>query len=76
MMTVVTVATVYQALLVVFLLLLSKGWKIARQSLYRADVSNYIIMMGSVYLCYSAFYVSISIKSMLFFIGVSQLLRN
>lgn len=71
MMMIVTTATVYQAILVTFLLLLSKGWKIARQSIRRNDISNFTILMGAVYLCYSAFYVSLSIPAMYFFLNVS-----
>jgi hypothetical protein len=76
MMMIVTMATVYQAILVTFLLLLSKGWKIARQSIRRNDISNFTITMGSVYLCYSAFYVSLSIPAMYFFLNVRILLIN
>ena len=74
MMIIVTIATVYQAFLVTFLLLLSKGWKIARQTLKRSDLSNFMILMGVVYLCYSAYYVTLSIPFMLFFLNVSSVL--
>ena len=68
-MSVVTTETMYQALLVIFILLMSKGWKIVRQSLNRRDVSNYTIAMSSCYLLYSAYYVTISIQSMLFILN-------
>ena len=69
-MLIVTMATMYQAILITFLLLLSKGWKIARQSLRRSDISNFTIIMGAIYLVYSAYYVTLTIPAMLFFLNV------
>jgi len=52
------------------LLLLSKGWSIARSSLARQDLSTITLMMGAIYLVYSAFYVSINIEGMKLFISI------
>lgn len=70
LMLIVTMATMYQAILITFLLLLSKGWKIARQSLRRSDISNFTIIMGAIYLVYSAYYVTLTIPAMFFFLNV------
>ena len=71
MMVLVTVSTVFQTVFIAFFLLLSKGWKIARQSLSRGDLSSFTLLMGAVYLTYSAYYVSLSIPNMKLFVGVS-----
>ena len=70
-MVLVTVSTVFQTVFIAFFLLLSKGWKIARQSLSRGDLSSFTLLMGAVYLTYSAYYVSLSIPNMKLFVGVS-----
>ena len=69
-MALVTLSTVYQTIFISLLLLLSKGWSIARSSLSRQDLSTITLMMGAIYLVYSAFYVSINIEGMKLFISV------
>lgn len=71
MMALVTVSTMYQTILIAYILMMSKGWKIVRHSLPRGDLSTFTLLMGSVYMTYSAYYVSINISSMKMFIGVS-----
>ena len=68
-MGMVTASTLFQTILIIFLLLLSKGWKIARQTIQRPDLSNFTMMMGCSYLLYSAYYVSYNVASLRFFIG-------
>jgi len=43
---------------------MSKGWTIARNTLSRNDLSSITLLMGAVYLTYSAYYVSINISGM------------
>lgn len=69
-MSLVTLSTLYQTIFISLLLLLSKGWFIARSSLSRQDISTITLMMGAIYLVYSAFYVSINIEGMKLFISV------
>jgi hypothetical protein len=52
------------------MLLISKGWNVARSSLTRNDLSSITLLMGAVYLTYSAYYVSINIQGMKLLIGV------
>jgi hypothetical protein len=52
-----------------FILILSKGWKVARQRLQRADISNFTMMMGACYMLYSAYYISYNVSTLRFFIG-------
>lgn len=70
MMGLFTVSTIHQTVFIAFLLLLSKGWKIARQHLTRGDMSTFTLLMGAVYLTYSAYYVSVNIPGMRLFVGV------
>ena len=69
-MALVTLSTIYQTIFISLILLLSKGWSIARSSLARQDLSTITLMMGAIYLVYSAFYVSINIEGMKLFISV------
>ena len=69
-MALVTLSTIYQTIFISIILLLSKGWSIARSSLARHDLSTITLMMGAIYLVYSAFYVSINIEGMKLFISV------
>ena len=69
MMALVTTSTLYQTMLVTFILLLSRGWKVARQTVYRPDLSNITMMMGCVYLLYSAYYISFNVQTLRLFIG-------
>jgi hypothetical protein len=71
MMAIVTISTIYQTVFISLILLLSKGWMVARTSLSRNDLSTITLLMGAVYLTYSAYYVSINIQGMKLFIGVS-----
>lgn len=53
--------------------MISKGWNVARNNLSRNDLSCITLMIGAVYLTYSAYYVSINISGMKLFIGVTIL---
>jgi len=70
LMALVTLSTIYQTIFISLILLLSKGWSIARNTLSRQDLSTITLMMGAIYLVYSAFYVSINIDGMKLFISV------
>jgi len=70
LMALVTLSTVHQTIFISILLLLSKGYQIARSSLARQDLSTITLMMGAIYLVYSAFYVSINIEGMKLFISI------
>lgn len=70
-MALVTISTIYQTVYVAILLLVAKGWNVARSSLSRKDLSSITLLMGAVYLTYSAYYVSINISGMKIFISVS-----
>jgi hypothetical protein len=67
-MALVTIATVYQTILTACLLLIAKGWSITRYTLPKNDLSSITLLMGAVYLTYSAFYVSENVKSMSYFV--------
>lgn len=71
MMALVTISTIYQTVYVALLLLISKGWNIARNTLTRNDLSTITLLMGADYLTYSAYYVSMNISGMKIFIGVN-----
>lgn len=71
MMALVTISTIYQTVFIALILLVSKGWNVARTNLSRNDLSSITLLMGAVYLTYSAYYVSINIQGMKIFIGVS-----
>eukprot|EP00349_Pseudokeronopsis_sp_Brazil_P010958 CAMPEP_0202978098 /NCGR_PEP_ID=MMETSP1396-20130829/84641_1 /ASSEMBLY_ACC=CAM_ASM_000872 /TAXON_ID= /ORGANISM="Pseudokeronopsis sp., Strain Brazil" /LENGTH=314 /DNA_ID=CAMNT_0049716967 /DNA_START=630 /DNA_END=1574 /DNA_ORIENTATION=- len=69
LMALVTIATIYQTVYVALLLLMSKGWNVSRNTLSRNDLSSITLLMGAVYLSYSAYYVSVNIQGMKMFIG-------
>jgi hypothetical protein len=71
MMALVTISTIYQTVFIALILLVSKGWNVARNTLSRNDLSSITLLMGAVYLTYSAYYVSINIAGMKMFIGVT-----
>ena len=71
MMALVTISTIYQTVFIALILLISKGWNIARTTLTRNDLSSITLLMGAVYLAYSAYYVSINISGVKLFINVS-----
>lgn len=73
-MALVTISTIYQTVFIAIVLLISKGWNIARNSLTRNDLSSITLLMGAVYLTYSAYYVSMNIQGMRLFIGVGSIL--
>lgn len=68
-MALVTIATIYQTILTACLLLISKGWSITRLTLPKNDLSSITLLMGAVYLTYSAYYVSENVRSMRFFVS-------
>lgn len=68
-MALVTISTIYQTVFIALILLISKGWNVARNTLSRNDLSSITLLMGAVYLTYSAYYVSINITGMKLFIG-------
>jgi hypothetical protein len=69
-MILVTIATIYQTIVIALFLLISKGWNVSTMSVSRADMSSITLLMGAVYLTYSAYYVSINIEGLKIFIGV------
>jgi hypothetical protein len=46
--------------------LLCKGWSYARSNLARDDLSTITLVMGAVYLIYSAYYVAVNIEGIQF----------
>jgi hypothetical protein len=70
LMAILTVSTLYYTVLMGFLLALSKGWKIARQTLDRKDVSRNTLILAAVYLIFSAYYVSVNVPQMRNFVEV------
>lgn len=72
-MALVTISTIYQTVFIAIVLLISKGWNVSRNTLSRNDLSSITLLMGAVYLTYSAYYVSINIAGMKLFIGVKYL---
>mmetsp|Transcript_23499 Transcript_23499/g.23159 ORF Transcript_23499/g.23159 Transcript_23499/m.23159 type:complete len:192 (+) Transcript_23499:758-1333(+) len=69
LMALVTISTIYQTVYIALILLMSKGWNISRNTLSRNDLSSITLLMGAVYLSYSAYYVSVNIQGMKIFIG-------
>lgn len=69
MMGLVTITTVYQTIFVALLLLISKGWILLRQGLTREQASNVTLLIGTVYLVYSAYYVSMNVQGVKNFLG-------
>ena len=63
LMALVTVSTIHQTVFVSILLLISKGWVLIRSSLSRQQATSVTMLMGAVYLTYSAYYVSNHIES-------------
>jgi hypothetical protein len=68
-MAIVTLSTIYQTVFISIVLLLSKGWGFARNSLSRDDLSSVTVAMGATYLIYSAYFVSTTVE------GLSSLLQ-
>ena len=68
-MTLVTISTLYQTCYVAILLLMSKGWLVVRTELSRSDLSSITLLIGGVYLTYSAYYVAMNIASVRLFMG-------
>src|SRR3569833_109477 len=69
MMALVTISTIYKTVFIALVLLVSNGWNVARSTLSRNDLSSITLLMGAVYLTYSAYYVAINISGMMLFIG-------
>jgi TRAP-type C4-dicarboxylate transport system permease small subunit len=72
-MAIVTFSTIFQTIFVSLILLLSKGWGYARNSLSREDLSTITVSMGAVYLIYSAYFVASAIQGLS---NTIQLLMN
>eukprot|EP00347_Sterkiella_histriomuscorum_P016631 403352447 len=70
MMALVTVSTIYQTVFIAVLLLISKGWMITRTNLTRSQATMTTMLMGAVYLVYSAYYVSANMESVKNLIGM------
>jgi hypothetical protein len=70
LMALVTISTIYQTVFIALILLVSKGWYISRTTLTRNDLSTITLLMGAVYLTYSAYYVSLNVSGMRLIIGV------
>lgn len=62
MMALVTVSTIYQTVYVSILLLIAKGWILVRTNLSRQQATSVTMLMGAVYLTYSAYYVSVNVN--------------
>ena len=63
-MAIVTISTIFQTVFISIFLLLSKGWGYARSSLSRDDLSQITVIMGTVYLIYSAYFVAVNIEGL------------
>ena len=60
MMALVTVSTIYHSVFQALMILISEGWTIIRGHLSRSQATYITLLMGSVYLAYSAYYISSS----------------
>jgi hypothetical protein len=69
-MALVTLSTIYQTVFIALVLIISKGWNIIRNTLHRQDLSGITLMMGAIYLVYSAYYVSVNVEGMMTFLLV------
>ena len=58
LMALVTISTIYQTVFAALLLLISKGWVIMRPFLSRENATTLTVLMGAIYLAYSAYYIS------------------
>lgn len=63
-MAIVTFSTIQQTVFISVILLLAKGWGYARQSLSRDDLSTITVVMGGVYLVYSAYFVTSAVDEL------------
>ena len=71
LMALVTVSTIYQTVYVAIILLISKGWTILRETMNRQDAMKIMMLLGAVYLSYSAYYVSFGLENIKSLIGAS-----
>lgn len=62
-MAFITISTIYQTIFVAIFLLISKGWVIIHSTLSRQQATAVTMLMGVVYLSYSAYYVVIDVES-------------
>ena len=69
-MSLVTITTIFQTIHISIIILLSKGWLYVRSVLTKNDLSGLTMMMGIVYISYSAMFVSANIVSMQLFTKV------
>ena len=66
-MALISISTIYQTILLAVLLLLSKGWTLLRVTLTRGQATTLTILMGAIYLSYSAYYVAGTTSSVSYF---------
>ncbi len=59
-MAYVTTSTIYQTIFMTVIMLVGKGWLIARSTLSRKDSSKLTVFMAITYLFNSAYYVSLN----------------
>ena len=63
-MALITISTIFYTVFISIFVLLSKGWGYARSSLSRDDLSQVTVIMGCVYLIYSAYFVATNIEGL------------
>lgn len=69
-MALVTITTIFQTIHISIVVLLSKGWLYVRSVLTKNDLSGLTMLMGTVYISYSAMFVSANIANMQLFTKV------
>jgi len=69
-MALVTITTIFQTIHISIVVLLSKGWLYVRSVLTKNDLSGLTMLMGIVYISYSAMFVSANIANMQLFTKV------
>jgi hypothetical protein len=57
-MALVTISTIYHSIYIALLLLVSKGWDLARPNLERNEGMQIFMQMGCVYMAFSTYYIS------------------
>ncbi|MFS8160608.1 MAG: hypothetical protein ACMG6E_10485 [Candidatus Roizmanbacteria bacterium] len=72
----ITVVTISNTIFLAILYLMSKGWNTTQFYLTRNQATYVTMIMGAVYLAYSAYYLSIGFTAISEFMGVISLLIN
>lgn len=63
-MGLISFETLFQTILLTMFFIISKGWGIIRFYVEREEATHVTIALGVVYLCYSAFFVTIELPSL------------